>query len=72
MEVSDNAGTVVNSQSAAAQRRVSIFDQINLNVFWFANHFHWQALLAIVFPSMVVKFLGEANKDINLVLNCTS
>jgi MFS family permease len=68
MEVSDNEGTVVNSQSAAAQRRVSIFDQINLNVFWFANHFHWQALLAIVIPSMVVKFLGDANKDINLAM----
>lgn len=54
--------------SAAAQRRVSLFDQININVFWIANQFHWQALLAIVIPSMVVKFLGEANKDINLPL----
>src|SRR5215470_2093147 len=68
MEVSDNAGAVVNSQGAAAQRPVSIFEQINLNVFWFANNFHWQALLAIVIPSMVVKFLGNANKDINLTL----
>ncbi len=54
--------------SAAGQRRVSLFDQININVFWIANQFHWQALLAIVIPSMVVKFLGEANKDINLPL----
>src|SRR6516162_11523781 len=68
MEVSDNPGAGVNNQGAAAQRRVSIFEQINLNVFWFANHFHWQALLAIVIPSMVVKFLGDANKDINLAL----
>ena len=68
MEVSDNPGAVVNSQGTAAQRRVSIFEQINLNVFWFANHFHWQALLAIVIPSMVVKFFGDANKDINLAM----
>ena len=68
MEVSDNPGAVVNSQSAAAQPRVSIFEQINLNVFWLANNFHWQALLAIVIPSMVVKFLGNANKDINLAM----
>jgi MFS family permease len=68
MEVSENPGAVVNSQSAAAQPRVSIFEQINLNVFWLANHFHWQALLAIVIPSMVVKFLGNANKDINLAM----
>ena len=68
MEVSDNPGAGLNSQGAAAQRRVSIFEQINLNVFWFASHFHWQALLAIVIPSMVVKFLGDANKDINLAM----
>ena len=68
MEVSDNPGAGLNSQGAAAQRRVSVFEQINLNVFWFANHFHWQALLAIVIPSMVVKFFGDANKDINLAM----
>src|SRR5262249_38598859 len=39
-----------------------------LNAFWIANNFHWQALLAIVLPSMIVKFLGDANKDINLAL----
>jgi MFS family permease len=50
------------------QRRVSLFDQININVFWIANNFHWQALLAIVIPSMVAKLLGDAHKDINLTL----
>lgn len=49
-------------------RRVSLFEHMNLNAFWIANNFHWQALLAIVLPSMVVKFLGEENKDINLAL----
>src|SRR5438045_4208814 len=56
------------SPSTIEKRPVSIFDQINLNVFWIANNFHWQALLAIVIPSMVAKFLGDTNKDINLTI----
>jgi len=68
MEVSENPGIAVSTPGATTQRRVSIFEQININVFWIANNFHWQALLAIVIPSMVVKFLGDANKDINLAM----
>src|SRR5215471_12918683 len=70
MEVTDNPGGVaaISPPSAAAQRRVTLFEQININVFWIANNFHWQALLAIVIPSMVVKFLGDTNKDINLAM----
>ena len=49
-------------------RRVSIFEHMNINAFWIANNFHWQALLAVVIPSMVVKFFGDANKDIDLAL----
>src|SRR5258708_12367653 len=70
MEVSDNPGgaAAISPPVAAAERRVALFEQININVFWIANNFHWQALLAIVIPSMVVKFLGDANKDINLAM----
>src|SRR6266700_5905877 len=69
MATIDNpGGLAVSSPAAAKQRRVSLFDQININVFWIANNFHWQALLAIVIPSMVAKFLGDAHKDINLTL----
>src|SRR5713226_3223821 len=69
MATIDNpGGLAVSPPAAATKRRVSLFDQININVFWIANNFHWQALLAIVIPSMVVKFLGNANKDINLTL----
>src|SRR5438132_1758282 len=70
MKVTDNpgGGIAASPSSTATQRRISLFDQININVFWFANNFHWQALLAIVIPSMVVKYLGDANKDINLTL----
>jgi MFS family permease len=71
MEISDNPGSgsvEVSPSSPAVARRVSLFDQINLNVFWIANNFHWQALLAIVIPSMVAKLLNPADKDINLAL----
>ncbi len=70
MEVTDNPGGVaaISPPNAAAQRRVTLFEQININVFWIANNFHWQALLAIVIPSMVAKFFGDADKDINLAM----
>ena len=70
MEVTDSSGaiSVVSPSTTVTLRRVSLFDQININVFWIANNFHWQALFAIVIPSMVVKYLGNANKDINLTL----
>lgn len=69
MEISEPSGKVAAQiSSSAPQQRVSFFTQMNLNAFWIANNFHWQALLAVVLPSMVVKFLGEDNKDINLAL----
>src|SRR5436853_1771338 len=70
MEIINNPGgeVAVSPPRTAAQRRVSLFEQININVFWFANQFHWNALLAVVIPSMVAYYLGEANKDINLTL----
>jgi MFS family permease len=70
MEVTDNPGEIaaISPPSAITKRRVSLFEQININVFWIANNFHWQALLAIIIPSMVAKLLGDANKDINLTL----
>lgn len=69
MEISEPSGEVaVSPATSAPTQRVSLFTQMNINAFWIANNFHWQALLAIVIPSMVVKFLGDANKDINLAL----
>src|SRR5258708_2777114 len=69
MEISEPSGDVSTiSGNTAPTRRVSIFDQMNINAFWIANNFHWQAILAIILPSMVVKFLGDPNKDINLAL----
>lgn len=69
MEITDKPGEIAVSPSVApTQRRVSLFDQININVFWIANQFHWNALLSVVIPSMVAKLLDPAQKDINLTL----
>lgn len=55
----------------AKQRPLSLFGMVNLNVFWLANQFHWQALLAVVLPSMIAHFLDPANKAINLTIVVT-
>lgn len=69
MEIFNSPAEVkVAPANAAEERRVSLFEQININVFWIANNFHWQALLAIVIPSMVAKLLDPAQKDINLAI----
>jgi len=69
MDISEPSGEIASrSGSSGPTRRVSLLAQLNLNAFWMANNFHWQALLSVVLPSMVVKFLGDANKDINLAL----
>jgi MFS family permease len=51
-----------------APARISTWQQVTLNLFWFANNFHWQALLAILIPSEVAKLLGDAHKTSNLPL----
>ncbi len=69
MEITDKQKDFNDDTGHSSQLRpLSLLDQVNLNVFWFANQFHWQSLLAIVIPSMVVKFLDPANKSINLAL----
>src|SRR5258708_31883562 len=67
MEIIEQPGGVSTNRSTQL-RPLSLFDQCNLNVFWFTNQFHWQALLAVVIPSMVVKYLDPASKSINLVI----
>lgn len=69
MEMTDRPGsTTVGAPALAKLRPLSILEQINLNVFWIANNFHWQALLAVVIPSMVAHFLDPAQKSINLAI----
>lgn len=54
--------------SPATERHVSLFEKINMNVFWMAGNFLGASITSLVIPSMVVKYLGDANKDINLPL----
>ncbi|MFI5275062.1 MAG: MFS transporter, partial [Ktedonobacterales bacterium] len=44
-----------------APPRISTWQQIAINLFWFANNFHWQALLFVILPSQVGRLLGETS-----------
>lgn len=48
--------------------RISQWAQVKLNLFWFANNFHWIALISVVIPAQVVVYFGNANKSTNLPL----
>lgn len=71
MEMTDKPDIRVSTRIPAEKQRLSVFDQVNLNVFWIANNFHWQALLSVVIPSMVARFLDPAQKSINLTIVVT-
>jgi MFS family permease len=50
-----------NLPGSDAPARISTWQQVALNLFWFANNFHWQALLSVILPSEVGRFLGESS-----------
>ncbi len=54
--------------SATLSRRISQWAQIKINLFWFANNFHWIALISVVIPAQVAVYFGDASKSINLAL----
>src|SRR6266496_527036 len=69
MDITDKTGgIIVDTPKSQEPRPVSLFDQININVFWLANQFHWNAIIAVIIPSMVAKLLDPTQKDINLPL----
>src|SRR5262249_757578 len=61
-----NPGVVITPSSTMTERRVTLFEQINMNVFYIASNFLGGSLSAIILSSMVAKYFGDANKDINL------
>ncbi len=67
MEITNKPEEIV-AVSSPPTRPISLFRQININVFWLANQFHWNALIAIIIPSMIAKLLDPAQRDINLPL----
>lgn len=46
----------------AGERRLSVFDYICLNVFWFAFSVLWSSLLVVTIPSQVLSMVGDAQK----------
>ena len=50
----------------APQDRVPLSEIIWLGLFWFAMSFHWGALLTIVIPIEVLRFVPEAQKELYL------
>jgi MFS family permease len=51
-----------------ASPRISTARQIAINLFWFANNFHWIALLNVVIPAQVAVYFGRANQAANVPL----
>ncbi len=66
MEITEPPEDASASLAHSNLRPITLFDQVNINIFWLACQFHWQALQAIVIPSMVAHFLDPRFKAINL------
>lgn len=71
MEISNKSTDVNVDAPATTSRPQSLFSLVNINLYWFANNFHWQALLAVVIPSMVATLLDPRFKAINLTVVVT-
>lgn len=54
--------------NVTAPARISQWEQIKINLFWFANNFHWIALLNVVLPAQVAVYYGNTFKQANLPL----
>ncbi len=63
-----SADQSIQMNSEAAVQRISVWGQIKINLFWFANNFHWIALLNVVIPAQVAVYFGASHKDLNLPL----
>ena len=53
---------------AAPTERASIGKQLAINLFWFANNFHWLAIISIILPLVVAAQLPERDKGLNLAV----
>jgi MFS family permease len=60
--------TAVPAGVAAPTERASIGKQLAINIFWFANNFHWLAIISIILPLVVAAQLPERDKGLNLAL----
>ena len=53
---------------AAPTERASIGKQLAINIFWFANNFHWLAILNVLLPIVIATQLPERDKGLNFAL----
>ena len=61
--------TARNSRAPAhAVRGLPLSDLMWLSLFWFATNFHWGALLAVILPIEVLRFVPETHKGAGLGL----
>jgi MFS family permease len=54
--------------TAEPTRKLTPLEHFWMNLFWFANNVHWGALLGIVIPSQVDKFLGDKETNLKWVV----
>ncbi|MBI3998823.1 MAG: MFS transporter, partial [Armatimonadetes bacterium] len=48
------------------ERRMSTRELLDISLNWFGLNFHWGALLAVVIPSEILRFVSEAEKGTRL------
>ena len=53
---------------AVSARGVDLSEMVWLGVYWFATSFHWGALLTIVIPAEVLRFVPESQKGLALAV----
>jgi len=58
----------VTAAAPAPRRRLTTMEHVWMNLFWFAHNLHWAALMSIVIPSQVDKFLGNKETNLSLVV----
>ncbi len=69
MSDSRGAGALAPSLAPGVpERHVSVAELVWLGLFWFAMSFHWGALLTVVIPAEVLRFVPEAQKGAYLGL----
>ena len=70
MSEASGAGAIVAGPASpdAPARRVPLAVMVWLGLFWFAMSFHWGALLTVVIPAEVLRFVPETQKGVYLGL----
>lgn len=64
----ESAAGALDMPGSNALPRVSLWQQIAINLFWFANNIHWNALLSVILPAAAATLLPFANKNLNIAL----